>query len=481
MRKAFLVVALASAVSVAQAALTERDWSSKKLGIAPKETKTETVGRRTVVWYSHPADPAWGAKRAFTDRFTVAKPVAGDAAGAPLLVQLHSRGGGRPSGGIEAQVKSADAKEGVYRAPDDFYVLAVDSMRDFDVAANRTHDEFWWGGSAKFCGPKKRDVAALRKGETSCEKRVLDTVEWVVRTFRIDRNRVYLCGNSMGGQGALALGLPHGEVFAAIDANVPATIWFPAARMDFVDDTGADNAAFDPSKFADPPFLVDWSGSDDVWSRDHDVLYRNMAAHKYAIMGLWGDYGHCGDVAAARAKNPMVERFDWTAIRKNAAYPVFTDASTDDRLPWPFSVWRPNENTWGGWAGDIKGDSKREIAIGAKPVGQVNGYFRWENVADVDKGLKMNLYLASSAELGGVEVPAESTADVTLRRIQSVTLAPGTSVNWSYGAKKGTVKVDERGLVTIPALTVTAKKQLLTVVYPKAGSAAGAKPRRKVR
>ena len=441
------------------------DWASKTLGIKPKETKTETIGRRTVVWYSHESDPAWQAKRPYKDRFTVAKPVAGDKAGAPLMVQLHSRGGGKPSGGIEAQAKRADDKNSVYEPKDDFYVLALDSMRDFDVAKNKTHDEFWWGACGKFCGPKENDIARLRKGETSCEKRVLDTIEWVVRTYKIDRNRIYLCGNSMGGQGALAIGLPHGEIFAAIDANVPATIWFSAARMDFVDDKGTDNPAFDPEKFADPPFLVDWSGSDDVWSRNHDVLYRNMANHKFAILGLWGDFGHCGDVEKARTKNPMIERFDWTAIVKNAAYPVFTNASTDDVLPWPFSVWKPNVNTYGGWSGDIKGDSKKEIAAGAKPVGQVNGFFRWENVADAAKGLKMNLYLASSSDVGGVDVPASSTADVSIRRIQSVKLQPGQSVTWTFGTKKGTVKVDEHGLVTIPGLVINAKKQTLTIAY----------------
>lgn len=465
--KHLMIASLTLSAHIAFSAPTEKDWSSKGLGIQPKETKTQTVGRRTVTWYEHATDPAWQAKSPYTDRFIVAKPVAGDKAGAPLMVQLHSRGGGKPTGGIESQVNSADAKGCVYEAKDDFYVLAVDSMRNFDVGANRTHPEFWWGGSSKFCGPKEGDIAGLRKGETSCEKRVLDTIEWVVRTYKIDRNRIYLCGNSMGGQGALALGLPHGEVFAAINANVPATIWFPAARMGFVDDKGTDDPAFDPSRFADPPFCVDWSGSDDVWSRNHDVLYRNMAAHKYAILGLWGDYGHCGDVAAAQAKNPLVERFDWLSIRKNAAYPVFTNASTDDKLPWPFSVWKPNLNTWGGWAGDIKGDSQKAIAVGSKPVGQVNGYFRWENGKDIAKGIKMDLWLAASAELGGATVPAESVVDVTLRRVQGLKAKPGKTAKWTFGAQKGSVKADAQGLFTIPKLKVTGKHQTLTLTYGK--------------
>jgi len=64
--KFLLAVSLGCASAVLfGGALTEKDWSLKKLSIEPKETKTETVGRRSVVWYSHATDPAWGAKRAY--------------------------------------------------------------------------------------------------------------------------------------------------------------------------------------------------------------------------------------------------------------------------------------------------------------------------------------------------------------------------------------------------------------------------------
>lgn len=476
MKKLIFAVVTVAAIFVHGAALTEQDWVSKKLVIQPTETKTEKIGCRDVTWYSHPSDPSWGATAKFSDRFAVAVPSGGKSEGAPLVVWLHSRGGGMPQGGIESMVKGVGGtgEGGVYRSPEGFCVLVLDSMRQFNVQANQTHEEFWWGGSGKFCGPKEGDVPRLLKGETSCEKRCLETIEWVIRRYKIDRNRVYLCGNSMGGQGTLAFGLPHGEIFAAINGNVPATIWFPAARMGFVDEKCQDNPAFDPTRFADPPVCVDWSGSDDVWSRNHDVIYRNMAKYKYNFIGLWGNYGHCGDVGAARKKNPLVERFDWLSIRKNAAYPVFTNASSDDKCPWPFSVWKPVENNWGGWAGDIRGDSQKAIAAGAKPIGQVNGFFRWENLKDQKNGISMNLFLVTAQELGidelsddpnTLSVPMKATADVSLRRIQAVKVKPGQSVKWEFGGKKGSVKADANGLITIPALTITAKKQKLVVRY----------------
>jgi poly(3-hydroxybutyrate) depolymerase len=453
-------------------------------GFAPHETKTEQVGERTVVWYEHGTDPAWGASRQFTDKFTVARPVSGDRNGAPLLVQLHGRGGGNPNGGILSLYKQCTDTDSVYACPGDFYVLALDSTRDFNVAANKTHDEFWWGGSHKFSGPAKGDIPRIRKGLTSCEKRVLATVKWVIEKYAIDRDRVYLCGNSMGGQGALAIGLPHGDIFAAVNANVPATIWFPVARMGFVKDDGSDDTAFDASKFPDPPVCVDWSGSDDVWSRDHEILYRNMKKHKFSFMGLWGAYGHCGDVSAARGKNPLIERFDWLSVRKNAAYPVFTDASTDDACPWPFSVWKPQVNTWGGWSGEITGATQRQIAAGAKPDGQVNGYFRWENVSDDASGLAMDLFLAPEADLG-VAPPEQSVVDVSIRRVQGRKIAPNQKVAWTFGRKKGFVTADAHGLVTVPKLTVTGEKTRLTLSYggkkaPK-GKKDGAKAKAKTK
>ena len=321
------------AALVLAVALTQSDWESKQIGIAPSLARVETVGRRSVTWFEHDADPTWGG-RAFRDSFAIASPVTGDRAGAPLLVVLHWRGGGMPGKGVDCQADAVDDKNRVFSAPDDFYVLMLDDIRDYNVLLGRTHDEYWWGATPNYAGPTVADVPRLLACETTCEKRVLDCVEWTIRRFGIERSRVYLCGNSMGGQAAEAIGLSHGEIFAAVNANVPATVWFAAARLGFVGPDGRDREDWSVERFADPPLLVDWSGVDDVWSRDREVVYRNVAKRKWAMIGLWGDYGHCGDVLDARARNDLVEKFDWLAVRKDEAYPAFTNAASDDRIPW---------------------------------------------------------------------------------------------------------------------------------------------------
>ena len=52
-------------------------------------------------------------------------------------------------------------------------------------------------------------------------------------TNRINENRVYLCGISMGGSGTLGIGMRHGDTFAAVKANVPAGIEHVSDRMYF--------------------------------------------------------------------------------------------------------------------------------------------------------------------------------------------------------------------------------------------------------
>ena len=458
---ALSLVLAAAAPGLEAAAPAQAGWESRPLAIAPERERVETVGRRSVTWYAHDADPAWGG-RAYRDRFSVADPVSGGRRGAPLLVVLHWRGAGWPGKGVDLQTSAVDEKNRVYSAPDDFYVLTLDDMRDYNVLLGRTHDEYWWGATPSYAGPTAADVPRLLVCETTCEKRVLDCVEWTVRRLGTDRNRVYLCGNSMGGQAAEAIGLSHGEVFAAVNANVPATVWFAAARLGFVGPDGRDRGEWSVARFAEPPPLVDWSGVDDTWSRDREVVYRNVAKRKWAMIGLWGDYGHCGDVLAAREKNDLVERFDWLSVRKDEAYPAFTDADCDDRLPWPFAVWKPRRAWFGGWKGDITG-AEMSVAEGARPSGQVNAFFRWRNLRDDDGGLSMELRIASAGELGTRQFspPEQAVADVTVRRIQSPRLRAAPRVRWRFGDRSGEAVRDEHGALTIPRLAIARAPQTL--------------------
>ncbi|HJZ58054.1 MAG TPA: hypothetical protein VKE74_24140 [Gemmataceae bacterium] len=76
----------------------------------------------------------------------------------------------------------------------------------------------------------------------------------------------------------------------------------------------------------------------------------------------------------------------------------------------------------------------------------------------------MKLFLVKAADLKtSFAVPTESTADVSLRRVQKLRVAPGAIVFWTFGTAKGEAKADARGYVTIPGLKITAEPTTLSV------------------
>lgn len=62
--------------------------------------------------------------------------------------------------------------------------------------------------------PKGRDSASMYRG--SAEQDVLDVLAEVRRDYKIDANRIYLMGHSMGGYGTWSIAMAHPEIFAAI-------------------------------------------------------------------------------------------------------------------------------------------------------------------------------------------------------------------------------------------------------------------------
>ncbi len=76
----------------------------------------------------------------------------------------------------------------------------------------------------------------------------------------------------------------------------------------------------------------------------------------------------------------------------------------------------------------------------------------------------MSLFLVNDKDLKTkFEIPTEASADVTLRRLQSFHLKPGEAFHWTCGTAKGDGQADAQGLITIPALKMTAEPAPLSV------------------
>lgn len=340
--------------------------------------------------------------------------------GCPLYVILHSAGHDAFS---TLMCTRTVGNHDIYHPPADFYALYL------DCRANSEKD-WWWG-------------AKSRKGfdEVACEKRVIDTVVWAISKYNINSNRVYLSGNSMGGSGTLGIGLRHGDIFAAIKANVPAIKWFNHP----VQSLGLNLPVLpEGAKLPDPPVTVDYSAQNDDWSIGHEELIRGMRERKYQWMLFWGTYGHANNHAQIAKKNDIIHSFDWLSVRLDQPYPAFTDASTDDPSPWPDDRKNP------------------------KP-GQINGFFRWDNALADEKGVSMRLRLATAAELKSqlFAVPIEATATVTVRRLGKFAVRPGDRIRWQFGKATGELTVAADGLVTVPKLTIVPEPIELKLSRPE--------------
>ncbi|MDD6799516.1 MAG: hypothetical protein PUE85_03725 [Firmicutes bacterium] len=375
---------------------------------------------RKLEFFHHDTDPEWGYEEQQTDSFALIHPKDEESGEKyPLYVVFHSAGHD-----VYSTVGCTWAKgnHDIYRTPDNMFGLYLDCRANMN--------DWWWGGiNAHNEGDPKRSGTALQP----VEKRALATVEWVLRNYPADRERVYAVGNSMGGSGALGVCLCRGDVFAAIKANVPAGVRHAADRCCL------DTEAPEGFKIPDPPVVVDYSGQNDIWSDGHETLYNCMRDKKYALVGFWGMFGHENDDEKIKKYNDLVNSFDISSVKRNEAYPVFTNSSTDDPIPWCT-------------------DRKSEAS------GQVNAFFRWKVLNDSAEQFEIELRLLREDEFSSSFVfPEVSEADVSFRRVQNFKVSENETLDWSFGSAGGVINADENSLITVPRLSITKKPAVLRI------------------
>ena len=377
---------------------------------------------RKLEWFHHASLAEWGYAEEQTDTFAVLHPSEECAAESyPLYVVFHSAGHD-----VYSTVACTWQKgtHDIYHAPKEMFALYLDCRQHMN--------DWWWGGnSAQDVIGEGRD--GIKKQPV--ENRAIATIDWVMEHYPIDRNRVYAVGNSMGGSGALGIAMCRGDLFAAVKANVPAGIRHRADRC------ALDGPAPDGFRLPDPPVLVDYSAQNDAWSKGHQSLYRGMREKKYAVIGYWGMFGHENNNERIYAVNDLVHSFDLFSVRRNEAYPVFTNADCDDPLPW-----------------------SADGSVVHEDAGQINSYFRWGKTEECENCISMELRLITADEwTSRVTFPAKAKADVTLRRMQVCRFEAGETAAWECGTQSGVTTADENGLVTVPALEIGTEPAVLTL------------------
>lgn len=378
---------------------------------------------RKIEFFSHVSGVELGYKHPQDDTFGVLYPKDYDENKTyPLCVVFHSAGHGVYN--IFFCLPS-EGDHDIYHVPDDMFGLFPDCRCH---AWDKDSTDWWWGGrSAQEPEVNSRSGVELSPAERRC----FAEIDWVLDSFPIDRQRVYGVGNSMGGSGALGLGLSHGDLFAALKVNVSAGVYHALDRCGFTGEV--------PNGFSipDPPIVIDYSAQNDDWSAGHGNLYRVMREQGFAFMGFWGPFGHENNNAKIKEYNDLVHSFDIFSIRKNEAYPAFTNSTADDRNPW-------------------------ENAERGAVTGQVNGFYRWKVICDTENEFSIELRMMGQDEWESrIDFPRESTADVTLRRLQNFVISDGESVSYKYGDRSGTLTVS--GAPKFEGLRITTEPTVLTI------------------
>jgi poly(3-hydroxybutyrate) depolymerase len=130
----------------------------------------------------------------------------------PLVIALH--GQNMPPLGMVRYLTEAADKGG--------YIVATPTGYNL---------QGWYGAN----GPRSPSTKPENLGELS-EKDVMNVLDLMRKEFVIDDHRIYLLGQSMGGGGAMHLGVKYSDIWAAVGLSAPAMSLQTPAMLESIKD-----------------------------------------------------------------------------------------------------------------------------------------------------------------------------------------------------------------------------------------------------
>jgi hypothetical protein len=294
-------------------------------------------------------------------------------------------------------------------------------------------------------------------GQDYHARRVLWTLQWIGRRFPLDPAKVYVEGGSMGGIGALMLGLLYPDRFAAIKASIPPLIMpkgmtaFGPSPVDYVRDHPG----------VEFPYIVIVAGRTDSVVGWPDKLDFARAAEQSRVgyTFVWHPFGHGGASAGLRANDPRL------AGRRPIPLPDLNRFARDQSFP---ALARCSVNHDPGTVNLAVRPDQRP-PLDAPRVGDLDGTFNgaidWERETIVDTPENYAITLRLLAFAG----KAVATADVTPRRLQRFKPVAGRSYRYEVQDSqgeilgRGTVAADRHGHVTVPQVKITPEGTRLAI------------------
>ncbi|MBI4468485.1 MAG: hypothetical protein HY650_04080, partial [Acidobacteria bacterium] len=347
-----------------------------------------------------------------------------------------------------------------------------------EIWGDDPHQTWYYGFSATF------DYRHCRSYEgTGCiadtgpivnytEERLLRALYDVLRDrfYQVDRQRIYSYGQSMGGSGALSLGIRYPNVFAAIHAGQPMTNY------------AADNPNLGGDWLND--YVPKWGRVEAQLPIENRGVYATDLA-RYDGMSVWDWQNHQATLARWRAREMAFISIDHGTLDEvieweTQARPVYGQFYAGLRAFSGAIV--EADHTWLGFAGegpDAVGDyapfhdftfrsdettpalhhASGSLRVPPSGAGGYNLNLEWSASwhdfagPPVDTPSRYEIVLRS---LEGAQ-----TVDVTPRRVQRFVIRPGMSFSWlntrlsdDQVIQGGTISADADGLITLTGLQV---------------------------
>jgi hypothetical protein len=401
------------------------------------------------------------AGRTFQARVSVPSSAAADTL-VPIRINLHGYGA------------TAPATPG---CASEIVINPVDSMQTY-----------WWGYSENL----PEGEATTGRVPPYTVRRVLHLLAWAIERHG-DPTRALVAGASMGGAGAMTIGLLWGRHFAAIDATLGQAIprnhrpgrlatlepLWGTRELNLDDGAGMgvwDRMDLTRALLEDPeawsPFVFTKHGKDDSTIHFGAVVmespltqktfYEALVGHPHYV--VWDEGGH-------GTPDPVRPNGWWdggwnrighaTAFgRSDLAVPAFSASSLDDDPGDGAGNGKKEWNDNAGYAGTVSvpGDTGWTGDV----AGARNRHLRWDATAIVDTRERFEIPLRVAPGSGddppqagyptlddqvGGSLPA--TVNVTIRNARKFTLAPGQTAHWELGSQSGTVTAGNDGSVVI--------------------------------
>lgn len=370
------------------------------------------------------------------------------------------------------------------------------SSHEFRIGPHDPDNTYWWGYDAGLPGadPLGVDVPDYT------QRRVMHLLGWVLENYpQADAERVYVAGSSMGGAGAMTLGLWYARHFAYVSAQLgqavprnhrPSRIaqleglWGPsdAPIWDGLDLT----RLLADSSEARGQYLFVRHGKDDptihfgaavrASPRTGERLYDALQLRGVGHLAVWDEGAHgpadplLGGGWWDDGFSPITD--DTSFLRRDRAFPGFTLSSADGD---PGDGEGNGKQSWdvnAGYAGalEVVGDT----GWNGEVAGALNRFLRWDaqQVLDTLDLFSMPLHVHDGE---GSDPPAEGypsrgdrfdgelpvVVDVTVRRAQAFVLRPGEVVAWRFGVASGQASANAAGELTVPGLSLGLEWQTL--------------------